>query len=67
MKCFCSLNDLKSLLDQPTCYKNPDKPTYIDLILTSHTSCFQQNNAFETGLSDFHLMVVTDEKWDFKN
>ena len=33
MKSFCSLNDLTSLIDQPTCYKNPDKPTCIDLIL----------------------------------
>ena len=33
MKSFCSLNNLTSLIDQPTCYKNPWKPTYMDLIL----------------------------------
>ena len=27
---FCSLNGLTSLLDQPTCYKNPNKLTCFD-------------------------------------
>ena len=59
---FCSLNDPTSLIDQPTCYKNPDKPICIDLILTNLRNCFQQNNVFETSLSDFHMMVVTEFK-----
>ena len=63
---FCSLNDLTSLLDQPTCYKNPDKPTCTDLILTNRPNYFQQNNVFETGLSDFHMMVVTELKMGFQ-
>ena len=62
MTSFCSLNDLTSLIDQPTCYKNPEKPLCIDLILTNHTNYFQQNNVFETGLSDFQMMVVTGIK-----
>ena len=53
MTSFFSLNDLTSLIDQPTCYKNPDKPTRIDLILTNRLNYFQQNNVFETGVSDF--------------
>ena len=28
MKEFCNLNDLKSLTNEPTCFKNPEKPTY---------------------------------------
>ena len=40
MKSFCSLNDLTSMIDQPTCYKNPDKPTCIDLILTNRPNYF---------------------------
>ena len=35
MTSFCSLNILTSLTDQRTCYKNPEKPTYIDLTLTN--------------------------------
>ena len=26
MKCFCDNYNLKSLIKQPTCYKNPDNP-----------------------------------------
>ena len=33
MKSFCKNYYLKSLIKQPTCYKNPKKPTCIDLIL----------------------------------
>ena len=65
VKSFCSLNDLTSLIDQPTCYKNPGKPTCTDLILTNRPNYFQQNNVFETGLSDFHMMVVTELKMGF--
>ena len=39
---FCELNDLSSLIDKPTCYKNFDKPTCIDLTPTNKPSYFQQ-------------------------
>ena len=65
MTSFCSSNDLTSLTDQPTCYKNPDEPTCIDLILTNLPNCIQ-NNVFETGLSDFHMMVVSELKMRFQ-
>ena len=32
---FCDTYDLKSLIIEPTCYKNPNKPSCIDLILTN--------------------------------
>ena len=66
MTSFCSLNDLASFIDQPKCYKNPDKPTCIDLILTHRTTYFQQNNVFKTCLSDFHMMVITESKMGFQ-
>ena len=50
MKSFCSLNNLISLIDQPTCYKNPDKPTCVDLIPTNRPNYLQQNNVFEMSL-----------------
>ena len=40
MTSFCSLNNLTSLMDQPTCYNNPGEPTCIDLILTSLPNYF---------------------------
>ena len=63
---FCELNDLSSLIDKPTCYKNFDKPKCIDLILTNKPSYFQHSNVFETGLSDFHLLTVTEFKMGFQ-
>ena len=65
MEAFCSLNEFSSLNDKPTCYKNFDNPTCIDLILTNRPSYFQHTNVLETGLSDFHLMVVTQFKMGF--
>ena len=55
MKSFCENYNLKSLIKQPTCYKNPNKPT----ILTNVPRMFQSTCVLETGLSDFHLMTVT--------
>ena len=66
MTSFQSLDDLTSLIDKPICYKNPDKPTCTDLILTNCPNYFQQNNVFETGLYDFHMIVVTESKMGFQ-
>ena len=63
---FCNLNGLTSLIKKPTCFKNLDKPTCIDLILKNQPSCFQHNRVFETGLSDFHLLTVTEFKRSFQ-
>ena len=52
MKSFCENYNLKSLVKQPTCYKNPDKPAFIDLILTNVPCRFQSTCVTETGLSE---------------
>ena len=41
MKSFCENYNLKSLAKQATCYKNPNKSTCIDLILTNVPRMFQ--------------------------
>ena len=66
MQSFCESYNLKSLIKQPTCYKNPDKPTCVDLILTNVPRMFQSTCVIETGLSDFHLMTVTVMRKTFK-
>ena len=66
MKSFCENYNLKSLIKQTTCYKNPNKPTCIDLILTNVPRMFQSTCVLETGLSDFHLMTVTVMRKSFK-
>ena len=66
MKEFCSLSGLKNLINEPTCYKNSEKPTCIDLILTNQPTLFQRSAVLETGLSDFHLLTVTEFKMSFQ-
>ena len=56
---FCQLYNLKHLIKVPTCYKNPDNPSVIDLMLTKCPRSYQNSSAIETGLSDFHKMTVT--------
>ena len=56
---FCCLYNLKSLVKLPTCFKNPDHPSCIDLILTNKYRSFQNTSIIETGLSDFHRLTIT--------
>ena len=35
IKVFCDNDNLTSLIKQPTCYKNPNNPKCIDLILSN--------------------------------
>ena len=59
MREFCALYDFINLIKEPTCYKNIDKPTSIDQILTNHAKCFQHSGIYETGLPDFHKLTFT--------
>ena len=59
MKIFCSSYNLTNMVNKAKCYKNPDKPICIDLILKNCPGSFQNSCVAETGLSDFHKMVVT--------
>ena len=56
---FCEIYNLKHLIKDKTCFKNPAKPSCIDLIVTNGPKCFQDTVVFEIGLSDFHKMSVT--------
>ena len=40
---FCNLNGLTSLIKNPICFKNPDKSTCSDFILTNEPSCFRHS------------------------
>ena len=66
MTVFCDTYDLKCLIKEPTCYKNPENPSCIDLILTNNPKYFQSWCVVETGLSDFHRTIVTVTKTTFK-
>ena len=66
MKAFCDNYKLTSLIKQPTCYKNPNNPTFIDLILSNTPRSFQSTCVIEAALSDFHLMTLTVMKKSFR-
>ena len=60
----CLINNLKSLNKEPTCFKNPNNPSYIDMFLMNRSQYFQ--NTSKTGISDFHKLVVTVLKMFYK-
>ena len=66
MKLICETYDLSSLIKVPTCCKNPEKPSCIDLLLTNRPKSFQNSSVVETRLSDFHKMTVTVMKITFE-
>ena len=55
---FCNTYNLKDLINEPTCYKNPLNPSSIDLILTNKFRRFQNSLTLETGLSDHHKLTT---------
>ena len=64
---FCEIYDLKNLIKDKTCFKNPNKPSCIDLIITNRPKSFQNSMVIETGLSDFHKMCITVMKMYHSN
>ena len=56
---FCEIYNLKNIIKDKTCFKNPSAPTCIDLMITNRPRSFQHSMVVETGLSDFHKMCVT--------
>ena len=63
---FCESYNLKNLVKAPTCFKNPEKPSCIDLMLTNRYRSFTNTVVVETGLSDFHRMTLTALKTSFR-
>ena len=47
VKNFCSSYNLTSMNNKPTCFKNPDNPSCIDLILTNYSRSFQNSGVIE--------------------
>ena len=55
----------KNLVKEPTCFKNVDNPSCIDLFITNSYRSFQKTTTVTTGLSDFHKMTLTVMKTTF--
>ena len=64
---FCETCNLTNLIKHPICYKNPDNPMCIDLILTNIPCAFQGTCVIETGLSDFHLKKLATMRESVKH
>ena len=62
---FLESHFLKSLNKKPTCFKSTNGKC-IDLMLTNKNRSFKHTNIFETGMSDFHLMIYTMFKMTFE-
>ena len=66
LNCFRNFSSFKTLNRGPTCLKYANNPSCMDLLLTNRQRCFQQRYATETGISDFHRMVLTVIKTRYK-
>ena len=65
MKTFGEIYKLRNLIKEPTCFKNLENPTCINLILTNKLLSFKNIYVIETGLSNFHKMIVAVMKMHF--
>ena len=55
---FCQPYKMENLINNFTCYKNPNKPTCIDLMLTNKPRFFNNSSVVETGTSNFLKMTL---------
>ena len=56
---FCNVYNLESLSNTPSCFKNPENPSCIGLLLKNLKNNFDEAVVLELGLSDFHKLVVS--------
>ena len=66
LKEFCNLYSLKNLIKKPTCFKDPDNPKVMDLLLTNRPRSFCNSVTLEARLSDFHKLTLTVLQTYFK-
>ena len=64
---FCQIYGCKNLNKDNTCFKNLEKLSCIDLIITNRWKWFRKFMTLETWLSDFHKMTSTLMKVFYKN
>ena len=55
---FCDVFGLSNLVTAKTCFTK-NTSSSIDVILTNRPRCFQKTSVFETGISDYHGLVIT--------
>ena len=55
-----------NIIHENTYYKSMNNPSCIDLFITNSSNSFQNTSTFCTGLSDFHIILVTVLKTSFR-
>ena len=63
---FENIYNLKNLIKEPTCFKNPSNPSSINVIRSNRCKSFFSSKAIETGLSDHHKLTITSLKQYFQ-
>ena len=53
------MHSAKNIVKEETCFKSIENPSCIDLFLTNKPNFFFNTSTINTGLSDYHKMVVT--------
>ena len=56
---FSEIYNLKNIIREKTCFKNPNNPSCIDLMIINKPKSFQNSMVIKIGLSDFHKMYIT--------
>ena len=54
---FVETFDLVNLITEPTCFKSPENPSSIDVILTNKKKNFLKSGTYETGVSDHRKLI----------
>ena len=55
----CNVYNLERLPNTPTCFKNKENPSCIDLLLTNSKNNFVEASVLELALSNFHKLILT--------
>ena len=56
---FMETFGLVNLITEPTCFKSPENPSSIYIILTNKKKSFLKSGTHETGVSDYHKLIFT--------
>ena len=56
---FCNDYNLESLSNTPACFKNPENPSCIDLLLTNSKNDFDETVVLESFPFDFHKLAMS--------
>ena len=63
---FLNIHDAKNMVKEKTCFKSINNLTSVDLLISNKEKCFKFATTIDTGLSDFHEMVLVILKKKFE-